>query len=121
MKDGAQVIFTLVFCPILIVNIALHETLSPKLYQKAGWLGELSYSSYLLHFPMQLICAIAVSAGLIPAMLPFTTVFLVGFYAVLILLSLLSYHHIERPTQQFVLRRLSVQGRRVLSTIGKRR
>jgi peptidoglycan/LPS O-acetylase OafA/YrhL len=109
-------VFTLAFCPLAIASLALVETYKPAYFGRIGWLGELSYSSYLLHFPMQLLCAILVNLGILQATWLFTIPFFLIFYFALIVLSLVSYRLIERPSQDFILRRVRSKPVNELST-----
>jgi peptidoglycan/LPS O-acetylase OafA/YrhL len=88
----------LVGVPTLIA-LALHEQVLGGRYERFSFLGDISYSTYLLHFPMQLLLAnIAVRQGWLPQdfMSPFV---LIAFYAVLVGLGFLTYRFFERPMQ----------------------
>lgn len=94
----------LVFAPTLMA-LSLHEWVRGADYSRLSFLGDISYSTYMLHFPMQLALAnIAVRAGWSPIMFqsPFV---LIAFYAVLIGLGLLSYRAFERPMQAILRKR----------------
>ncbi|MGL4524241.1 MAG: acyltransferase family protein, partial [Spirochaetia bacterium] len=47
--------------PLSILSLSLIETLQGPIAKKISFLGDLSYSSYLLHFPLQISFAIIVS------------------------------------------------------------
>jgi len=94
----------LVIGPTLMA-LALHEWVRGGDYSRLSFLGDISFSTYLLHFPMQLALAnIAVRAGWSPMVFqsPFV---LIAFYAVLIGFGLLSYRAFERPVQAALRRR----------------
>lgn len=67
--------------------------------------GNLTYSSYLLHFPLQLLLAIAVAAsGIIP---PLTSAwFLAAYLGVTLCVAACSYRWFELPAQSWLRRRL---------------
>jgi peptidoglycan/LPS O-acetylase OafA/YrhL len=93
-------IFTVV--PLTIVALALSEAvlgLFGSAYRRVSYLGDISYSVYMLHFPLQIGCALlAVHIGLHPVDFMQGWVML-AFYAVLITLASLSYFYFEKPMQ----------------------
>jgi len=98
--------FDLVVCPLTVLALALHETTARKDYSRLAFLGDISYSTYLLHFPMQLaLVLIALRVGWQPAFFMQGWV-LLAFYVVLIALGTVSYRFFERPLQN-LLRHLS--------------
>jgi peptidoglycan/LPS O-acetylase OafA/YrhL len=96
--------------PISILTAALLESLWNVPYTKLAWLGEVSYSSYLLHFPLQVVLAIAVYLKLISIAASQSAVALLVYFAVLIPLSVFVFRRFERPMQDYI-RRVS-RGRR---------
>ncbi len=96
---GFLLVFDLAVCPLTVLALALHETTAHKDYSRLAFLGDISYSTYLLHFPLQLaLVLIAVHAGLEPEFFMQGWV-LAAFYVVLIALGALSYRFFERPLQ----------------------
>ena len=88
-----------------IIALALHEWALSADYSRLSFLGDISYSTYMLHFPLQLALAnIALRAGWSPMVFqsPFA---LIAFYAALIGLGWLSYRAFERPLQAAIRRR----------------
>ncbi len=91
--------------PCTIIALALLETERGTLGRRLGLLGDISYSSYLLHFPLQLTFVFtALSLGL-PRTVFFSPIAYLLYFATLIALSLLSYHRLERPAQRYLRRR----------------
>ncbi len=91
-------------CPLTVLALALHEHARGRSYAGLGFLGDISYSTYLIHFPLQLCMA------LIAARLALTPQFfmqgwvMIAFYAVLIGLGAASYYLFERPVQDMLRR-----------------
>jgi peptidoglycan/LPS O-acetylase OafA/YrhL len=94
--------FVFVLSPITITALALDEQVLGGRYAKLSWLGDISYSTYMIHFPMQLaLVLIALHFGLTPK--TFQSVWVLAlFYAALIGLGLLSFHYFERPMQSLI-------------------
>jgi len=93
------VLFDFGLCPLTVLALALREQ------TRAAWprlLGDISYSTYLIHFPLQLsIALIAAHFALAPAFFMQGWVML-AFYAALIGLGTLSYRYFERPAQALI-------------------
>lgn len=94
--------FILVVVPLTLAALALHEELYGGGWARLTFLGDFSYSTYLIHFPMQLALALlALRFGWLPANFMHWYVML-AFYAVLIGLGALSYTFFERPMQALI-------------------
>jgi peptidoglycan/LPS O-acetylase OafA/YrhL len=87
--------------PGLIVILVVAEKWIEWLVHPFRWLGDISYSTYLLHFPLVLVVMLL---GL--SHYAFSQIFFVTFLAILIALSLASFHFFEHTTQQFLRRKL---------------
>ncbi|HEI2938168.1 TPA: acyltransferase, partial [Escherichia coli] len=70
--------------------------------KKIEWLGDISYSSYLLHFPLQIIAVyLADRIGYGRDLFYSPNVFIL-FMLTLMAISYMSYIFIEKPSQQFI-------------------
>jgi len=97
-----QRLWELLVFPGTIVALALAERRYRLSFKWFEWLGNISYSTYLLHFPLQMIFAlIAIYLGNGPEFFLRKDVF-IGFFLVLIALSLASYNYFELPAQAFL-------------------
>jgi peptidoglycan/LPS O-acetylase OafA/YrhL len=101
-----EYIFLLLFAfsvvPVTLLALALHEQVLGGKWHRFAFVGDISYSTYMLHFPMQLALAlIAAHYALTPAAFE-NPVALILFYVVLIALGGLSFHYFERPMQNFL-------------------
>jgi peptidoglycan/LPS O-acetylase OafA/YrhL len=68
---------------------------------RARWLGQISYSSYLLHFPLQLAIVTAVAYGAPRPDFSDKMTF-IAFFVLLVLLSLASFRFLETPAQNWL-------------------
>lgn len=99
--------------PVTILTLSLLETQRGSFGKRLSGLGNISYSSYLLHFPLQLfMVTITTSFGMSRSVFysPYSLMF---FLAILFALSYASYFYFERPLQDFIRRRwLATQTKR---------
>jgi peptidoglycan/LPS O-acetylase OafA/YrhL len=95
---------TVVLFPVTILALALGETAGSRLGARLSVLGDLSYSSYLWHFPLQLALATAARAAGIGAQAFTSPLMLLAFFALLIPVSLASHHYFEAPGQKLLRR-----------------
>jgi peptidoglycan/LPS O-acetylase OafA/YrhL len=105
-SDNADDIFHVLYIytviPITIVALALQEEMLGRSYKRLSYLGDISYSTYMLHFPLQIGCALmALTFGFGPALFMHGWA-MIAFYAVLIGLGSLSYRFYEKPMQALV-------------------
>ncbi|MBV8977838.1 MAG: acyltransferase [Alphaproteobacteria bacterium] len=101
-------IFTL--SPLTILALALCEAAFGWSFNRLAVLGDISYSTYLWHFPMQLALALlALHFGWTPALFQ-NGAALVLFYAAVIGIGLLSFQKFERPMQRWLRARFAGVG-----------
>ena len=88
--------------PMTIMSLVLLETKRGFLGKRLSFIGDISYSSYLLHFPLQLVVAIVTAKLAISQTLFYSPWFMIIFYFVLVLTSLASHHYFEIPMQRIL-------------------
>ena len=88
--------------PLTITTLIVTEMRFSKLFRPFSWIGDITYSTYLLHFPLQLVFVIAaIELGLDSAVF-YKPVTLIVYFAMLIPVSWLTFHYFERPMQTWV-------------------
>jgi peptidoglycan/LPS O-acetylase OafA/YrhL len=103
---GFLIGFDLVLCPLTVLWLALSESSAERSasapVRGLVFLGDISFSTYMIHFPLQVSLAlIANTYDVEPAF--FMQAWVMGaFYAVLIVLGWLSYRFFERPAQAII-------------------
>lgn len=91
----------IVLFPAMILTLTTNEIRLKPIIGPLRWLGDISYSSYLIHFPLALSFVTAASYfGFV--MDPSSPWSLLLFLAFLIVLSILSFSHFETPVQGFL-------------------
>ncbi len=92
----------LVVFPLTILSLAIVESYRGHLGRRFSALGDISYSSYLWHFPLQLLFVSVVSAsGLENSVFRDSSV-LILYFVVLISVSWLSFRYFEVPAQRYI-------------------
>jgi peptidoglycan/LPS O-acetylase OafA/YrhL len=103
---------TLVLFPLSILALALVQQCRPGLGRRFSWLGDISYASYLWHFPLQLAFALLATAVGLPLAVFKSGLVMLLFFSCLLPLAWLSYRYLEMPAQQWLRRRWSTAGGR---------
>lgn len=88
--------------PLTILALALSETYRGHLGRRFSMVGNLTYSSYLLHFPLQLVVfEITRYIGIANSFF-YSSLSMIVFFVLLIPICLLSYYYFETPAQKHV-------------------
>ncbi len=101
-----RLLFTFVATPVTILALALDEQFLRGRYERLSHLGDISYSTYLLHFPLQMVLVLLALHFGWTWRLFMRLSFMTAFFAVLIGLGALSFRYFERPMQGWIRRRL---------------
>lgn len=110
---GGPDLATVMLFPLTILALTLAEHERPDPFRRlanATRLGPLSYSVYLLHFPLQLVVVIATTTLGISSDWFYSPTVLIAFLAVLIGTALLSHFRFEMPVQRWLRARFVWRG-----------
>ncbi len=88
--------------PLSIVTLALWETSYGAFAKRTAFLGNLSYSSYLLHFPLQMVVVALFRTFKLDFNFFYKPISMLLFFVVLIPLSLGSFQLFERKCQRAI-------------------
>ncbi|MFL1549778.1 acyltransferase family protein [Pseudomonas sp. D47] len=94
-------VFGLLF-PCSMLALALVDMWSGGLGKRFSSIGNLSYSSYLLHFPLQIVFFVIFKAFGIDRELFYSGYTMLLFFAVLVPMCLVSYNFFELPMQRII-------------------
>lgn len=93
---------TVVLFPLTIISLVLTEEFSYSLTSRLSFLGDMSYSLYLWHFPLQILFVL-VNPVVGGTYLFFTSkASLLLFLIILTIISILSFHFLETPMQKYL-------------------
>ncbi len=95
--------------PMTILSLALIETKRGTFGKRLSFVGDISYASYLLHFPLQLAIAMVMVPLAFNWKLFYSPLIMALFLSVLIIGSLVSHHYFEVPMQNFLRRKLLIR------------
>ena len=92
------------FCPaLLLLFLSIEEYLARlSLKNILKNLGSLTYSLYLLHFPLQILIILIFNILLIPSNIFISKYFFTGYFLILFVLSFFSYKFVEYPLNKFI-------------------
>lgn len=99
-------IFLMLYIPVLLFLCAQHFNVSPVVKKTIISAGNMTYSSYLIHFPIQLVIALFFlnSEQKIPY---YSTFFFIGFIFSTLVISYYIYRAFELPAQNYIRKKLS--------------
>ncbi|MGK2913387.1 MAG: acyltransferase family protein [Porticoccaceae bacterium] len=89
-----------------VCSLALLEIDRGQFLKPFSWIGDITYSSYLWHFPFQLVFGLLASYKLMPSLFYLSPFFWVAYFVLLTAMSLMTFHYFERPAQKWLRTRL---------------
>ncbi|TAM47144.1 MAG: hypothetical protein EPN61_04940 [Burkholderiaceae bacterium] len=95
------ILFLMSYTPTLLFVFAQHFNVSPTIQKTIEAAGNMTYSSYLIHFPLQLVIAIYFLSN--EQKIPYySTVFFSGFIFLTLVISYYIYRFFELPAQNYI-------------------
>lgn len=91
----------IVLFPLSILFLTMRETLRWKYQSRLSFLGDISYSSYLLHFPLQMAVMAIVICQDINRSVFYSTWLMLFFFCALIIISLVVHKYYELPLRSY--------------------
>jgi len=91
------ILYPLSVCSLVLIEIDKNDFL-----KSLSWVGDITYSSYLLHFPLQLVFALLVSYGMLNREFYLNPVYFVIYFLILVPLSYVTFLGFERPIQNVI-------------------
>ncbi len=102
-NDQTTELWTLaVLFPLTILALALLETRWREFARPLAFIGDISYSSYMLHFPLQMLATAVVGHFIDGWEVFYSWWFMVAFTGTLVGMSLVSYRWLEMPAQRWL-------------------
>ena len=95
----------LVLFPITILSLSLIENRRGSLGKRVSFLGDISYSSYLIHFPLQLLFSVVAAWFGVSNSVFYSPWFMLLFFSVLIGVCRISFRYFEMPAQKLLRQR----------------
>ena len=86
-------------------SLALLEIKRGPVLRSISWMGNITYSTYLLHFPLNLTLGTAVVTGVLDSKFYLNPFLLIGYFLFLIPVSYATYCFFERPAQNWIRKR----------------
>jgi peptidoglycan/LPS O-acetylase OafA/YrhL len=98
-----------VLFPLTVLSLALTELCCVKMGRSLAVIGDISYSVYLWHFPLQMAFYAVVTHYTRDDDVYYSPWFMVAFFAVLLPLAWASYHYFESPMQRYLRRTVNLR------------
>jgi peptidoglycan/LPS O-acetylase OafA/YrhL len=95
-----------IFTPLLL-SLALSETIGlHRWYKRAHMVGDITYSTYLWHSPLQMLFLFGAGLGAWPLAWIRSDAFVIGYVVVVCVFSWFSFRYFERPAQGWIRARM---------------
>ena len=90
---------------LLLIFVTAEDRSAGRYFRLTRPVGDITYSSYLWHSPLQMLILLGAGWGLWPVDGLFNDIFFVAYLTLICVLSVLSFKWIERPAQRWLLAR----------------
>ena len=108
IKIKSYIFFILLYAPIIIYFLAIKFKISPSIIKLSKELGNLTYASYLIHFPIQLSFMIYFNSKneAAPYQNPY---FLFVYMGITLILAWFIFNFYEKPSQHYIRKIFSIK------------
>lgn len=114
-KAASRVVLYVLF-PTTVFALAASERILDHDWERTSFLGDISYASYLVHFPLQIFFVLLVAHGVVPLDVVTGPAGLLTFFLMLLPLSWATYRYFELPMQKVGRRALLGRQRSIASS-----
>lgn len=90
------------FATLILLLVSIEDIIGKSLFIKVQWIGDITYSSYLWHSPLQMFFLLMVGLGFISQNIIIESWFIIFYLAFVCLFSWFSFKYIERPCQRII-------------------
>ncbi len=94
-----QTFYMNILFPLTIITLAIIETQKGELWRSYKFIGDVTYSIYLIHFPLQAIFILLINYFGLSTDIYYSNTFFIAFFSLLFLAAHLSFKYFEIPTQ----------------------
>ena len=105
-------------CSLVLCFARLGETRAGTRLKCVAFLGNATYSSYLIHFPIQLAIVTVVNSMGYSRNIFLTPGVMLAYLALVVALSLATYHWFELPAQNWIRQRSWTTSERMIASSG---
>lgn len=103
----ATISLLLIFCGMVVLTAGLERLPPGRLFPRLRWLGDISYSIYLVHSPLIIGFLCLVAAGIVDLRLVLEPLFTLGYLVITCLVGRLAYLRLEKPAQRILREKLA--------------
>ena len=89
--------------PLIVLSLALFQVTAQSFGERWAYWGDITYASYLIHFPIQLVLAPAI---VLLGLTPDYWAVLVSYLGLVIFMSFIAFRYFEMPVQNLIRNRL---------------
>jgi peptidoglycan/LPS O-acetylase OafA/YrhL len=104
-KIGQELLYLMAFSAVIIIAACADVIDKNKIGLKFRVIGDITYSSYLWHIPVLVVCLIVIERMDLDPNLVSSKIFFVSFFAAVIAISVLSFKFLETPLR-FAIRKM---------------
>ena len=102
---NALLVAALFFAPIILTFVSI-SAIAPTFLKRFKFLGDISYSIYLIHFPIMILASIFINKAETDKSIYLQNYFFIAFVVVLTILGFISHYCFEVPAMQYIRKKI---------------